>query len=196
MLCYTASRRASCVLKELPGSQPIRSSVNFWASALPVSGKLPWEHQAGGSSKRTPRFPLITLKGNKAEIIAEVQRDDRGVFQQCLRKGKVWQSSQLHGVRQGLGGVEPVRGALLFSLPCSSVAHDWAAQESCEYKGTGKEQISHWGTTHGFYKYTIQLLEMQQGSMREVINIFPIISFDFSSLIAVLLEISTQAFYF
>lgn len=81
---------------------------------------LPREHQAGGSSKRTPRFPLIALKGNKAEIIAEVQREDRGVFQQCLRKGKVWQSSQLHGVRQGLGGAEPVRGALLFSLPCSS----------------------------------------------------------------------------
>lgn len=77
------------MLKGLPGSQPVRSSVNFGASALPVSGKLPREHQAGGSSKRTPRFPLITLKGNKAEIIAEVQREDCGVFQQRLRKGKV-----------------------------------------------------------------------------------------------------------
>lgn len=49
-----------------------------------------------------------------------------------------------------------------------------------------------------FYKkYAIQILEMQQWSMSEVVSIFPITShFDFSPLIAVFLEISSQAFYF
>lgn len=40
------------MLKGLPGSQPIRSSVNFGASALPVSGKLPLPPPSGASGRR------------------------------------------------------------------------------------------------------------------------------------------------
>lgn len=148
MLHYTASQRASCVLKGLPGSQPVRSSVNVGASALHVSGKQPLPPPSEASSRRKlekdSSFPTRHFKREKS--IDNCRSSKRGLWSfpaVCLeapRKGKVWQSSQLYEVRQGLGGAEPVRGALLFSLPCSAVAHDWELLEQLKSAVTTKVQ--------------------------------------------------------
>lgn len=135
-------------------------------------------------------------------MIAEVQRTVKS-FRSALRlPGRIRSDKAI--VSWSQGGTKKDESLLwppfLFSI---FISNTWsrtsgAAPECYCWKGTGWERISHWGSKYVFYKkYTIQTLDMQQWSMKEVVSIFPVTShFHFSSLIAVFMDISSQLFYF